>query len=85
MGDEIRIFRGMSSQAPAGKLLSSKPNKVTHQFTEPEGRSAMIRLIIAIAIGAVIAVGGVFVVENVLNTASNGTPSSQSLYNYGQR
>jgi hypothetical protein len=45
----------------------------------------MIRLIIAIAIGAVIAVGGVFVVENVLNTASNGTPSSHSLYNYGQR
>ena len=45
----------------------------------------MIRLIIAIAIGAVIAVGGVFVVENVLNTASNGTPTSQSIYNYGQR
>ena len=45
----------------------------------------MIRLIIAIAIGAVIAVGGVFVVQNVLNTASNGTPSSNSLYQYGTR
>ena len=45
----------------------------------------MIRLIIAIAIGAVIAVGGVFVVENVLNTASNGTASNSSLYQYGQR
>ena len=45
----------------------------------------MIRLIIAIAIGAVIAVGGVFVVENVLNSASNGTASNASLYQYGTR
>jgi hypothetical protein len=45
----------------------------------------MIRLIIAIAIGAVIAVGGVFVVENVLNSAANGTASNASLYQYGTR
>jgi hypothetical protein len=45
----------------------------------------MIRLIIAIAIGAVIAVGGVFTVENVLNSAANGTPSNASLYQYGNR
>jgi hypothetical protein len=45
----------------------------------------LIRLIIAIAIGAVIAVGGVFVVQNVLNNAANGTPSSNSLYQYGTR
>jgi len=45
----------------------------------------MIRLIIAIAIGAVIAVGGVFVVENVLSSAANGTASNASLYQYGPR
>jgi len=43
------------------------------------------RLIIAIIVGIVIAVGAVAVTENVLNSASNGTPSSQPLYNYGQR
>jgi hypothetical protein len=43
------------------------------------------RLIIAILVGIVIAVGAVAITENVLNTASNGTPTSQPLYNYGQR
>ena len=45
----------------------------------------MSRLIIAIVVGIVIAVGAVAVTENLLNTASNGTPTSQPLYNYGQR
>jgi hypothetical protein len=45
----------------------------------------MIRLIIAIAIGAVIAVGGVFILENALNSAATGTPSNASLYEYGSR
>ncbi len=45
----------------------------------------MSRLIIAIVVGIVIAVGAVAVTENVLNSASNGTPSSSSLYQYGQR
>ena len=45
----------------------------------------MSRLIIAILVGIVIAVGAVAVPENLLNTASNGTPTSQPLYNYGQR
>jgi hypothetical protein len=45
----------------------------------------MIRLIIAIAIGAVVAVGGVFTVENVLNSAANGTPSQSTIYQYGNR
>jgi hypothetical protein len=45
----------------------------------------MIRLIIAIAIGAVIAVGGVFVLENALNNAANGSQSNSSLYQYGTR
>jgi hypothetical protein len=43
------------------------------------------RLIIAIVVGIVIAVGAVAVTENLLNTASNGTPSNSSLYQYGQR
>jgi hypothetical protein len=43
------------------------------------------RLIIAIVVGIVIAVGAVAITENLLNTASNGTPSSSSIYQYGQR
>ncbi len=45
----------------------------------------MSRLIIAIVVGIVIAVGAVAVTENLLNTASNGTASNSSLYQYGQR
>ncbi len=45
----------------------------------------MSRLIIAIVVGIVIAVGAVAVVENVLNSASNGTPSNASIYQYGTR
>jgi hypothetical protein len=43
------------------------------------------RLIIAIVVGVVIAVGAVAVTENVLNTASNGTPSNATIYQYGNR
>jgi hypothetical protein len=43
------------------------------------------RLIIAIAVGIVIAVGATVLVQNVLTGAVNGTPSSQSIYNYGSR
>jgi hypothetical protein len=43
------------------------------------------RLIIAIVVGIVIAIGAVAVVENVLNSASNGTPTNASIYMYGQR
>ncbi|HEX6521204.1 MAG TPA: hypothetical protein VF070_14535 [Streptosporangiaceae bacterium] len=45
----------------------------------------MIRLIIAIAVGAVIAVGGVFILQNALNSAANGTQSNASLFQYGNR
>ena len=45
----------------------------------------MSRLIIAIVVGIVIAVGAAAVVENVLSTASNGTPNNASLYQYGTR
>jgi NADH:ubiquinone oxidoreductase subunit 3 (subunit A) len=43
------------------------------------------RLIIAIVVGIVIAVGAVAVVQNVLLSASNGSPSNSSLYEYGTR
>jgi hypothetical protein len=43
------------------------------------------RLIVAIVVGIVIAVGAVAVVENVLSGASNGAPSNASLYQYGTR
>ncbi len=45
----------------------------------------MMRLIIAVVVGLVIAVGAVAVVENVLNHAATGTPSNASLYQYGTR
>ena len=45
----------------------------------------MSRLILAIVVGIVIAVGAVAVVENVLSGTSNGSPSNASLYQYGTR
>ena len=45
----------------------------------------MSRLIIAIVVGIVIAVGAVAVVENVLSGDSNGSPTNASLYQYGSR
>ena len=44
-----------------------------------------MRLIIAVVVGLVIAVGAVAVVENVLSHAADGTPSNASLYQYGTR
>jgi hypothetical protein len=45
----------------------------------------MMRLIIAVVVGLVIAVGAVAVVESVLSHAANGNPSNASLYQYGTR
>jgi len=42
-------------------------------------------LIIAIAIGLAIAIGGTVLVVNVLTSHGNGTPSNSSTYNYGSR
>jgi len=59
---------------------------VTVQNIEPpEEERPVSRLIIAIVVGIVIAVGAVAVVQNVLNTASNGTVSNNSIYQYGTR
>jgi hypothetical protein len=43
------------------------------------------RLIIAIVVGVVIAIGAIALTENLLNNAANGTPSQASLYQYGSR
>lgn len=45
----------------------------------------MVRLIIAIVVGVVIAVGATVLVQNVLTGTVNGTPTSQSIYQYGDR
>jgi|HubBroStandDraft_5_1064220.scaffolds.fasta_scaffold231022_2 hypothetical protein len=45
----------------------------------------MIRLIIAIAVGAVLAVGGVIILVGVAGNAANGSPSNSSIYQYGTR
>jgi hypothetical protein len=47
----------------------------------------MIRLIIAIAVGAIVAVGGVFGVQSALDSSSKGAPSNSPLqvYAYGNR
>jgi len=47
----------------------------------------VVRLIIAVVVGAVIALGGTVLVTNVLSTQANvtPTPASSSLYNYGTR
>jgi len=60
-------------------LLSSKPSA--------NPGVSVVRLIIAVVVGAVIAVGGAVLVTNVLSTQANGTPTpaSSSLYNYGTR
>lgn len=45
----------------------------------------MSRMIIAIVVGVVIAIGAVALTESLLNGAANGTPSQASLYQYGNR
>ena len=45
----------------------------------------MLRMIIAIAVGLVIAIGGTVLLVNVLSSHSNSTPGNSSTYNYGSR
>ncbi|HLK72615.1 MAG TPA: hypothetical protein VKU77_03090 [Streptosporangiaceae bacterium] len=45
----------------------------------------MLRLIIAIAVGLAIAIGGTVLIVNVLSSHGNGTPGNTSTYNYGSR
>lgn len=45
----------------------------------------MARLLIAVIVGLVLAVGGTALAQTVLTSQTNGTPSNSSLYNYGSR
>ena len=45
----------------------------------------MVRLLIAIVVGVVLAVGATVVATNALASLANGTPSKATLYQYGTR
>ncbi len=45
----------------------------------------MVRLLIAMVVGLVLAVGATVITGEVLQGVSNGAPSNASLYNYGTR
>lgn len=45
----------------------------------------MVRLLAAVVIGALLAVGATLVVSNVLQGAANGHPVNATLYQYGNR
>ena len=45
----------------------------------------MLRMIIAIVVGLVIAVGATVLVVNVLSSHGSSTPGTSSTYNYGSR
>jgi hypothetical protein len=44
-----------------------------------------MRLILAIVVGAIVAVGATVAVSSVLSSAANGSPSNSSIYQYGSR
>lgn len=45
----------------------------------------MVRLLIAIVVGVVVAVGATVLVTNALVGVANGTASNASIYQYGTR
>ena len=45
----------------------------------------MIHLLIAVALGIALAVGGAFAATNTLTSVTNGSPTKASLYQYGNR
>jgi hypothetical protein len=45
----------------------------------------VVRLLIAIVVGVVVAVGATVLVTNALASAANGTASNASIYQYGTR
>jgi len=45
----------------------------------------MVRLLIAVAVGVVLALGATALGTKALAGVANGTPSSASLYQYGNR
>jgi hypothetical protein len=45
----------------------------------------MARLLIALVIGAILALGATFITSSALLGVANGQPSNSTLYNYGTR
>jgi len=45
----------------------------------------MVRVLVAILVGALLALGAVFITGNVLLGIANGQPVNSQLYNYGTR
>jgi hypothetical protein len=45
----------------------------------------MIHLLIAVALGVALAVGGAFAASSTLTGVTNGAPTHASLYQYGNR
>lgn len=45
----------------------------------------MIHLLVAVAVGIAVAIGGAFAVSDTLSGVTNGTPSHASIYQYGNR
>jgi hypothetical protein len=45
----------------------------------------MIPLLVAVALGVALAVGGAFAASNTLTGVTNGAPTHASLYQYGNR
>ena len=45
----------------------------------------MTRLVVAIIVGVLFAVGASLLVTGTLSSVANGSPSGGSLYNYGNR
>jgi hypothetical protein len=45
----------------------------------------MVRLLIAMAVGLIVAVGATAVTSHVVGGIANGTPANKTLYNYGTR
>jgi hypothetical protein len=45
----------------------------------------MIHLLVAVAVGIALAVGGAIAATNTLSSVANGSPSHASLYQYGNR
>ena len=45
----------------------------------------MVRLLVALAVGLVLAVGATAITSEVLSGVANGSPTNKTLYNYGNR
>ena len=45
----------------------------------------MVHVLVALVVGAILATGAAFITSEVLDGVAKGAPTSQTLYNYGNR